>query len=58
MGIEALLRWHHPKGGAISPSRFIPVAEETGLIHDLTRWTLWASCRYRMEFGGETNCPG
>jgi diguanylate cyclase (GGDEF)-like protein len=39
-GLEALLRWEHPVNGMISPSKFIPLAEETGLIHDLTKWVL------------------
>ena len=39
-GVEALLRWHHPKRGLISPDEFIPQAERTGLIHALTRYTI------------------
>ena len=44
VGLEALARWSHPKLGAISPAEFIPIAEETGLITDLTRQMLIASC--------------
>ncbi|MBN1173252.1 MAG: EAL domain-containing protein, partial [Micromonosporaceae bacterium] len=35
VGIEALIRWHHPKHGTISPSEFLPVAETIGLIRDI-----------------------
>ncbi|MBS0374579.1 MAG: EAL domain-containing protein [Proteobacteria bacterium] len=45
VGAEALLRWNHPKLGAVSPSEFIRVAEDCGLISDLTRWTLEQVCR-------------
>lgn len=38
--VEALLRWRHPQHGYIPPDQFIPIAEQTGLIHGLTRWVL------------------
>jgi diguanylate cyclase (GGDEF)-like protein len=43
-GIEALLRWNHPKRGVIAPGDFIPVAEATGFIDELGRWVLETAC--------------
>ncbi|MBI3563531.1 MAG: EAL domain-containing protein [Gammaproteobacteria bacterium] len=40
MGVEALVRWYHPKRGLLPPMEFIPVAEKTGLISDLTCWVI------------------
>ena len=49
-GVEALLRWSHPDRGPISPEKFVPIAEEAGLIIDLSEWVLHRVCRQIGEW--------
>jgi diguanylate cyclase (GGDEF)-like protein len=49
-GVEALIRWHHPTQGLISPDAFIPLAEETGMIAAISNWVLDAACCQLAEW--------
>jgi diguanylate cyclase (GGDEF)-like protein/PAS domain S-box-containing protein len=49
-GVEALLRWHHPSRGLVSPAQFIPIAEESGFIRELGAWVLHQACMAALEW--------
>jgi len=50
VGVEALIRWQHPEDGIISPTKFIPVAEETGMIIPLSKWVLETASRQNKKW--------
>lgn len=53
IGVEALVRWQHPRKGVLSPSVFIPIAEETGMIYELGTWVLREACRQMKQWHDE-----
>ncbi len=50
VGVEALLRWQHPKWGLLLPAEFVPLAEDIGLIASIGEWVLDAACRQLKEW--------
>jgi diguanylate cyclase (GGDEF)-like protein/PAS domain S-box-containing protein len=50
VGVEALLRWQHPQRGLIMPDKFVPVAEETGLISSIGEWMIRAACSQMKQW--------
>jgi EAL domain-containing protein (putative c-di-GMP-specific phosphodiesterase class I) len=54
-GVEVLVRWQHPTRGLLPPGAFIPLAEQTGLIHPLGRWVLQQACIQAVEW--QRLCP-
>ena len=57
-GAEALLRWRHPRDGFVSPARFIPLAEHTGLILPLGEWVLNEACKRLAQWAGQPEMAG
>ena len=51
---EALLRWQHPERGYISPTEFVPIAEETGLINSIGEWVLQRACQDAVTWPKDT----
>lgn len=56
VGVEALCRWNHPEMGSISPTEFIEIAEDEGLIGDLGMWVLKTACNQYLEWQRDTGC--
>jgi len=57
VGVEALVRWHHPTLGQVSPAEFIPIAEESGLVSRIDRWVLHQACHQLSNWSHDGHEP-
>jgi len=57
IGVEALIRWHHPTRGMIGPDEFIGIAEETGVIVEIGNWVVRTACEAAQRFGKRNGEP-
>ncbi|GAG97492.1 unnamed protein product, partial [marine sediment metagenome] len=57
IGLEALLRWQHPRFGLLPPSRFVPILESSGLIHSAGEWIIDSACRQLAAWHHQFELP-